>query len=148
MSTGIRPSSQDRQIEEAFGAPVAVLYETVHGPEASAALVRTLELRSFLAVAEEQVAQVRDHIHEATSAGRHMDDLSADDLSFGAQWLHAALNARKNYTAALDELLRTMPPPAAVPASRVRFTQPRITAALPPAAPSPLPAGTAPARRP
>ncbi|MGW6742813.1 hypothetical protein ACWGDX_19175 [Streptomyces sp. NPDC055025] len=146
MSVSTRPSSQDSRLEEAFGAPVADLYQTATGPGASAALLRALELRSFLAVAEEQVSRVRDRVHEATAPDRDMDDLSADDLRMDAQWLQAALSTRDDHRAALGELLRTMPPPAPAGQSRVRFTQPKITTTLPPAAPAPTPAGAARAR--
>ena len=94
--------------------------------------MRALELRGFLAVAEAQVARVRDRVHEATAADRDMDELSADDLRFDAQWLEAALAGRDNYTAALGELLRTMPAPGPRPSMPAPRTQPKITTALPP----------------
>ncbi|WP_405737416.1 hypothetical protein OG607_41455 [Streptomyces sp. NBC_01537] len=143
------PTSQDTVLEAAFGAPVPALYETVTDPEAPAALRRALELRSFLAIAEEQVARVRDRVHAATAADGDMDELSASNLRFDAQWMEAALNARDGYRTALGELLRTMPPPGPERARPVQFTQPKITTALPPAAPAtPAPARAGAARPP
>ena len=135
MSVTDKTSSQDGLLEQTFGAPVRDLYEQAVGPDASAALLRALELRSFLAVAEEQVARVRDRIHQATSDDRDMNELSADDLRFDTQWLEAALAGRDGYVAALGQLLRTMPPPGPVPRRPVRLTQPTTTTttALPPA---------------
>ncbi|MFF6783827.1 hypothetical protein [Streptomyces sp. NPDC012510] len=147
MSVIDKTSTQDTLLEQAFGAPVRELYAQATGPEASAALVRALELRSFLVVAEEQVARVRDRVHAATAADRDMNELSADDLRFDAQWLEAALSGRNGYIAALGELLRTMPEPGQRPPGPVQFAQKKITAV---AAPAPVPprAGAVRAHRP
>nr|WP_157169334.1 hypothetical protein [Streptomyces typhae] len=134
-------------MSEAFGDSLEELYAQATGPAAPAALSRALELRSWLAITEEQVARVRDRIHDATSADRDMGELSADDLRFDAQWLDAALSARDGYNMALGELLRTMPPPSARPEPPVRLAGPRLTTTLPPA-PAPARAGAARARRP
>jgi hypothetical protein len=145
-----KPCTQDGRLQEIFGAPVAELYATAASPNASAALGRALELRSFLALAEEQVALIRDRVHEAMAPERDMDELSADDLRMDTQWLKAALDARDGYRAALDDLLRSMPPPGQ-PTRPVRTTQQTITTTLPPAtaAPAPQRAGVAAqARRP
>ncbi|MFD4119117.1 hypothetical protein ACFWSJ_37450, partial [Streptomyces niveus] len=104
-----RPSSADSGLAEIFGAPVAELHERAAVSPGAAALTRALELRSFLALAEEQVARVRDRVHEAMAPGRDMNELSADELRFDAQWLAAALDARDGYRVALGQLLRTMP---------------------------------------
>ncbi|RST11505.1 hypothetical protein, partial [Streptomyces sp. WAC05374] len=111
MSVRLKSSTADGRLQEVFGAPVAELYATATAPDAPPALTRALELRSFLALAEEQVARVRDRVHEAMAPDRDMGELSAGDLRFDAQWLEAALDARAGYRAALGELLRTMPPP-------------------------------------
>lgn len=138
----------DDELQEVFGAPVSELYEAAVGHDASAALTRVLELRSFLALTEEQVARVRDRVHADMDPNRDMGELSADQLRFDAQWLEAALEARDGYRAALGELLRTMPPPAQQ-ARPVRTTQLKTTAAVPSsAAPAPPGAGAARARRP
>ncbi|WP_367435127.1 hypothetical protein [Streptomyces celluloflavus] len=151
MSVSVKPTSQDGVLEAAFGTPVDQLYAAATAGTASPALQRALELRSFLAVAEEQVACVRGTIHQATSADRDPVELSAAAMRFDAQWLEAALDARDSYTAALGELLRTMPPPGPAPARQVQLAQPKITTALPlpaRAAPVPVRAGAARARRP
>ncbi|MFD6989337.1 hypothetical protein [Streptomyces sp. NPDC059943] len=150
MSASPRPSSQDGRLAEVFGGTLAELYETAAVSPGAAALTRALELRSFLALAEEQVARVRDRVHEAMAPGRDMNELSADELRFDAQWLAAALDARDGYRVALGQLLRTMPAQTApVPSRPVQFAQPQITTTLPPtAAPAPPHAGAAPGHRP
>ncbi|MEU8954938.1 hypothetical protein AB0C93_11605 [Streptomyces sp. NPDC048518] len=147
MSVALKPTSQDEALTQAFGASLSELYARAAAPEASAALTRALELRSWLALAEEQVARVRDRIHDATAVGRDMGELPADDLRFDAQWMEAALSARDGYATALGELLRTMPPPGAHPGRPVQLTGPQLTTMLPPA-PAPARAGAARWRRP
>ncbi|GAA1159908.1 hypothetical protein GCM10009654_15090 [Streptomyces hebeiensis] len=143
-----RSSTMDDELREVFAAPVPELYETAAGPDASPALARALELRSFLALAEEQVARVRDRVHADMEPDRDMGELSADKLRFDAQWLEAALDARDGYRAALGELLSTMPPPDQQPRP-LRTAQLMAVAALPPSvAPAPPRAGAARARRP
>lgn len=131
MSARVKPSTADGQLREIFGAPVAELYGTATRPDASPALARALELRSFLALAEDQVAGVRDRVHEAMAPDRDIGELSAEDLRFDAQWLKAALDARDGYRDALGELLRAMPPPDQQP-HPVRSTRPVAAAALSP----------------
>lgn len=141
-----KASTMDADLHMIFGRPVPELYEAAAVPGASPALARALELRSFLALTEEQVA--RDRVHADMDLDRDMGELSAEKLRFDAQWLEAALDARDGYRAALGELLRTMPPPAQQ-ARPVRTTQLRATATLPPsAAPAPQRAGAARVRRP
>ncbi|MFD5478563.1 hypothetical protein [Streptomyces hawaiiensis] len=143
-----KATTMDADLQKVFGNPVPTLYEAVAGHDASPTLVRALELRSFLALIEEQVARVRDRVHADMDPKHDMGELSADKLRFDAQWLEAALEARDGYRAALGELLRTMPPPDQR-ARPVRTTQLRATATLPPpAAPSPQRAGAARVRRP
>ncbi|MFD3910037.1 hypothetical protein, partial [Streptomyces sp. NPDC058603] len=145
MSVQFKPSTGDGRLQDVFGAPVAELYETATGADVSPAVTRALELRSFLALAEEQVARVRDRVHDAMAPDRDMSELSAQDLRFDAQWLHAALDARDGYRAALDGLLRTMPPPGQQHRS-VQMAQHKVTTTLPPsvAPPRPRPGGGAP----
>ncbi|MFC7841619.1 hypothetical protein [Streptomyces sp. NPDC057382] len=143
-----KASTMDADLQKVFGMPVLELYEAAADHDASPALARALELRSFLALTEEQVARVRDRVHADMDPDRNMGELAADKLRFDAQWLDAALEAREAYRAALGELLRTMPPPAQQ-AWPVRTAQLRATATLPPsAAPAPQRAGAARARRP
>lgn len=132
MSVIDKSASRDAALEGAFGARVAELYLQAAGAGANAALQRALELRSFLALSEEQVALVRDRVHEATAADRDMDGLSAEALRWDAQWLEAAVAGRNGYAAALDDLLRTMPAPEQRNRQQ-RHVQPKITAIAPPA---------------
>jgi hypothetical protein len=145
----VKTSSMDGDLHKVFGNPVPELHEAAIGPDASPALTRALELRSFLALTEEQVARVRDRVHADMDPDRDMGELSADKLRFDAQWLEAALDARDGYRAALGELLRTMPAPDHQPRP-VRTAQLRATATLPPsvAAPAPQRARAARAHRP
>ncbi|MFF7413303.1 hypothetical protein OG528_29645 [Streptomyces platensis] len=144
MSVRLKPSTRDGRLEQVFDVAIADLYATAASPDASAALTRAMELRSFLALAEEQVVRVRDRVRHAMAAERDMDELSAGDLRFDAQWLEAALDARDDYRAALDDLLRTMPTAGQQPRP-VRMAQP-VATTLPTAAPAPQRAGAARAR--
>ncbi|MFD9793315.1 hypothetical protein ACFWXK_20470 [Streptomyces sp. NPDC059070] len=136
MTTSRKPSSQDAVLEQVFGAPVEELYARAVRPDTSPALVRALELRAFLAIAEEQVVHVRERIHVAMAPGVGFDRLDVDVLRFEAQWLEAALTGRAGYVTALSRLLAAMPPPVARPATAPAAVRP----ALPPAPPT---AGTA-----
>ncbi|MEU6231237.1 hypothetical protein [Streptomyces sp. NPDC047042] len=148
MNTERTPSSVDARLQQVFDAPLGELYATALHPESSPALGRALELRSFLALAEEQVARVRDRVHETMAPDRDMGELSAEDLRMDALWLDTALDARDGYRAAIDDLLRTMPAPLQ-PSRPVRTAQSALTTTLPPAVvPAPPGAGTAPTRRP
>ncbi|MFE9686787.1 hypothetical protein [Streptomyces sp. NPDC006285] len=140
-------SSADDQLSDVFGAPVADLYERAVGADAPAGLDRVLELRSFLALAEEQVVRARDRVYSAMDPERDMRELSASNLRMDAEWLQAALDARDSYRTALDGLLLTMPPPH-VPARPMNLAQPTTTTSLPPAPLTPQRAGTARARQP
>lgn len=133
MSVTKKSTSHDQRLETAFGASIAELYAQAANPDASAALQRALELRSFLEVAEEQVTQVRERVHDATAAHRDMGELSADDLRMDADWLEVALAGRRGYAAALDDLLRTMPPLNQRTHQAVQSIQPEINATVPPA---------------
>lgn len=135
MSVIDKSTSRDAALQEAFGAAVADLYAQAARAEANTALQRALELRSFLAVAEEQVARLRDRVHTAAATDGDMDDLSAEGLRWDTGWMEAALAGRDGYTAALDELLRTMPAPTQAAASHVQLS-PKITAAAPLAPPA------------
>ncbi|MCZ4101309.1 hypothetical protein G3I60_40050 [Streptomyces sp. SID13666] len=148
MSDRLKPSSADGYLGDVFGAPVTELYAAAVGADAPLAMTRALELRSFLAVTEEQVARVRDRVHEAMGPDRDMGELSADDLRFDAQWLQAALDARDGYRAALGDLLHTLPPPGQQPLP-ARLTTTPVATTLPTAiaAPAPQRAGATPARR-
>ncbi|MFJ2739642.1 hypothetical protein ACIO3O_08235 [Streptomyces sp. NPDC087440] len=109
MSVRDKPCTQDHRLQVVFSAPVVELYERAVGTDAPVALARALELRSFLALAEEHVDGIRARIHQAMEPERDMDELDADDLRMDARWLEAALGARDSCRTALDDLLRTMP---------------------------------------
>ncbi|MEJ8650620.1 hypothetical protein WKI65_21575 [Streptomyces sp. MS1.AVA.3] len=147
MSVIAKPTSRDQALENAFGARPAALYAQAALPGTSVALQRALELRSFLAIAEEQVARVRDRVHDATAADGDMGTLSTENLRWDAQWLEAALAARDGYVTALDDLLQTMPDPAQHPSRPVQKAQPKVTATSPPV-PPPRGAGAVLTRRP
>ncbi|MEU3529074.1 hypothetical protein AB0E62_35345 [Streptomyces sp. NPDC038707] len=147
MSARHKPSSADDRLHQVFGAPVGDLYTAAVLPDASPALARALELRSFLAVAEEQVARVRDRVHAAMAPDRDMNELSAEALRWDQQWLQAALEARDGYRTALDQLLHAMPAPkqrsrGARTAQPALSLSPSTTAV----APAPMSAGAARAR--
>ncbi|CAL2073678.1 conserved protein of unknown function [Streptomyces murinus] len=149
MSVERKPSTSDEQLSRKFGAPVPELHARAVLPDAPPALPRALELRHFLALAEEQVIRVRDRVHEAMAPDRDLNELSAETLRWDTKWLDAAIDARNGYRAALDDLLRTMPSPEqctrSAPAAR-----PTPIVTLPPAvkAPAPPRAGAARPRRP
>ncbi|MEU8522376.1 hypothetical protein [Streptomyces sp. NPDC048577] len=123
-----KPSSQDERLAEVFGAPLDQLLAT---PGPTRHLREALELRAFLAVAEDHVAWVRNRVHERSAPDLPMDKLSEDDLRMDARWMEAALQARRGYLTALDKVLRSQSPPEYEPA--VTFNQPVITARAVPA---------------
>ncbi|WP_407836176.1 hypothetical protein ACE1OC_06565 [Streptomyces sp. DSM 116496] len=115
MSDARKPSTQDARLEQMFGGPLDQLHQRAVRPGSSPALVRALELRAFLALAEAQVVRVRDRVHAAMAPDAELDSLSSDTLRFDAEWLEAALAGRTGYRIALEKLLSAMPPPAARP---------------------------------
>ncbi|NYV73305.1 hypothetical protein HW445_03005 [Streptomyces sp. UH6] len=144
MSVRDKPCSQDQRLESVFGSPIGALYAQAVGPDAPPALARALELRSFLALAEEQLVRIRDRVHATTAPDRNLNTLSSDALRMDASWREAALSARNGYLSALENLLQVMPPPPA-PAPAIRTTQQTFSTTPPPPAPSHT--GLVPARR-
>ncbi|MFC9490079.1 hypothetical protein ACFTZM_28875 [Streptomyces hydrogenans] len=128
MSTPFKPSSRDDRFAEVFGAPLDQLLAT---PAPSRHLREALELRAFLAVTEDHVVWVRDRVHKRSDPNQPMDELSEDALRSDAEWMHAALQARRGYLSALDKVLSAEPPPEYQPA--VVFNQPVISARAVPA---------------
>ncbi|MGA5215166.1 hypothetical protein ACPCAE_03695 [Streptomyces cinereoruber] len=128
MSTTIKPSSRDERFAEVFGAP---LDQLLAAPAHTRHLREALELRGFLAVAEQHVARIRDRVHERSAPDRPMDELSEDELRMDAYWMEAALQARRGYLTVLDKLLRSELPLAHQRA--VTVNQPTITARVVPA---------------
>ncbi|MCX4776854.1 hypothetical protein [Streptomyces sp. NBC_01264] len=115
-------SSQDQAIESAFGQPVSELYRTATAGQAGPALLRAMELRSFLAVTESHVNRVRDRMHQATAPDRDQNELDAADFRMDVQWLEAALSSRTEIITALTRLLRSMPGREASNAGRHQVT--------------------------
>lgn len=132
MSVRDKPCSQDAWLQEVFGVPVDELYEKAIEPDAAPVLTRALELRSFLALAEEQVARIRDRMHEATAPDHPMEDLSAADLRMDTQWLEAALAAREGYRSALNNLLSSPLPLRELGSRPVRSVRHKVTMSMPP----------------
>ncbi|MFE3374605.1 hypothetical protein [Streptomyces anulatus] len=99
-------TSRDAALQEAFGAEVDVLYAQAARGEANAVLQRALELRSFLAVAEEHL----ERVHNIAESDSRMGELSSADLDRHDQWIEAAEASCDLHESALDELLIAMPP--------------------------------------
>lgn len=142
MSVIDKSTSRDVALQEAFGAEVDALYAQAACSEANAALQCALELRSFLAVAEEHL----ERMHSIAESDCRMGELSSDDLHRHDQWIEAAEANCDLYGFALDELLLTMPPPGHPNVSRAG-PQPKVTATAQPAPAGPR-AGAVQARRP
>ncbi|OKJ72256.1 hypothetical protein [Streptomyces sp. CB02460] len=141
MSVIDTSTSRDAVLQEAFGAEVDALYAQAARSEANTALQRALELRSFLAVAEEHL----ERVHNIAESDSQMGELPSDDLHRHDQWIEAAVANCDLYESALDELLLTMPPPSHPNVPRAG-PRPQVTATAPPAAAGPR-AGSVRARR-
>ncbi|MFD8117859.1 hypothetical protein [Streptomyces microflavus] len=135
-------TSRDAALQEAFGAEVDVLYAQAARGEANAVLQRALELRSFLAVAEEHL----ERVHNIAESDSQMGELSSADLDRHDQWIEAAVASCDLYESVLDELLLTMPPPSDPNGPRAG-PRVKVTATAPPA-PAGTRAGAVRARRP
>ncbi|MGW7303957.1 hypothetical protein ACWGI1_00075 [Streptomyces sp. NPDC054835] len=133
MTATRRASSRDTVLQEVFGASLEELHMQAVRPEASPALFRALELREYLAVAEQMVVRVRDRVHESTAPEGSMDLLSAETLALDAKWMDAALAGRNRCVSALDQLLSAMPPPSSRP---VPATPLAVKSSLPVAPPT------------
>ncbi|MFJ5045516.1 hypothetical protein ACIQH7_09870 [Streptomyces anulatus] len=142
MSVVNTSTSRDAALQEAFGAEVAALYAQAARGEANAALRNALDLRSFLAVAEEHL----ERVHNIAESDSQMGELSSADLDRHDQWIEAAVASCDLYESALDELLLTMAPPSDPHGPRAG-PRPKVTATAPPA-PAAARAGAVRARRP
>ncbi|MEU4176460.1 hypothetical protein [Streptomyces sp. NPDC026589] len=141
MSVIDTSTSRDAALQEAFGAEVDVLYAQAARGEANAVLQSALELRSFLAVAEEHL----ERAHNIAEADGRMGELSSADLDRHDQWIEAAVASCDLYESALDELLLTTPP--SDPNGPRAGPRPKVTATAPPTPAGPR-AGAVRARRP
>ncbi|MEU3975227.1 hypothetical protein [Streptomyces bacillaris] len=134
-------TSRDAALQEAFGAEVAALYAQAARGEAYAVLQSALELRSFLAVAEEHL----ERVHNIAESDSQMGEQSRADLDRLDQWIEAAVASCDLYESALDELLLTLPPPSDPHGPRAG-PRPKVTATAPSARAGPH-AGAVQARR-
>ncbi|MFG2996601.1 hypothetical protein [Streptomyces sp. NPDC048340] len=105
----MKPTTQDPAIEAAFGQPVGELHQRATAGLAEPALHRVMELRAFLAVAEEHLSRIRDRVHQSTAPQRDLGELNPDDLRMDAQWVDAAVGARTELLTALTNILTSMP---------------------------------------
>jgi hypothetical protein len=131
MNAAEMPSTQDAAIAEALGWPLAVLYSRAAAGTVEPRAQRVLELRSFLAVVEDQAGKARDRIHHATGPQGDLYRLSPQDLRFHASLLEAAQAAGRLYDQMLRELLPEMPAPNAAQHRAVQFTPSKIAAISP-----------------
>ncbi len=121
------PTSQDAGIEEAFGRPLAELYAQAAAGTAVPGVQQVLELRSFLAVVEDQAAKARDRIHQATGPAADPQAVPLADLRFRTDLLEAALEVGAKYRRALQDLVRTGPGRSSpAPRRPVQFDQSKI----------------------
>jgi hypothetical protein len=144
VSSADLPSSQDSRIEEAFGEPVTRLYAQAMAGSADPGVQKALELRSFLAVVEDQAVRTRDSIHQATDPAGELHAVSGADLRFDVRFLEATLKSAGKYIETLDELIRDVKAQPTPDRKRVRFEQPVIRAlALPGGEPTTKPSTAA-----
>ncbi|SEO73866.1 hypothetical protein [Actinacidiphila rubida] len=122
MNAAEMPTTQDSAIVEAFGRPMDVLYTQVETGEALPALVRVLELRSWLAMVEDQAVQTRQRIHEARAKAVDLYGTSADDLRFDVAVLEATQRVGLRYAETLGELLQNAPATSPTARRPVSFT--------------------------
>jgi hypothetical protein len=131
MTSAEMPTTQDTAIVNALGRPLDVLYARAAAGTADLVVQRVLELRSFLAVIEDQAGKARDRIHRATGPLNDLYGLSAENLQFQTALLEAAQAAGRRYEQMLRELLPAMSAPAPSQRRPVRFTQSKIAAISP-----------------
>ncbi|MFI5804407.1 hypothetical protein [Streptomyces sp. NPDC051561] len=128
MSEPLRPSSHDPAIEAAFGKPVGELHRQAAAGNAPQPQARVMELRGLLAVAEMHVERIRSRVHQATSPERAAEDEDAETLRWDAQWLDAALSARKGCRTVLTNALRTASGQHTDTATAAHSTLPQLSA--------------------
>jgi hypothetical protein len=131
MNAAEMPTTQDTAIVEALGRPLSVLYAQAAAGTVEPMVQRVLELRSFLALVEDQAGKTRDRIRQATDPAGDPYSVSAQHLRFQTELLEAALEVGRTYGQTLRELLAATPtdsPPSRRP---VQFTQSKIAAISP-----------------
>lgn len=128
MNAAEMPSTQDAVIVEAFGRPLAVLYARAAAGTVEPAVQRVLELRSFLALVEDQAAKVRQRILQAVDPAGDLYAFSGQDLRFQSAMLEAALDTGRTYGKTLRGLLPAGVAHSAPSRRPVQFTQSKIAA--------------------
>ncbi|MEE4543996.1 hypothetical protein V2S66_18720 [Streptomyces sp. V4-01] len=128
MNAAEMPTTQDTAIVEALGRPLTVLYTQAVAGTAEPAVQRVLELRSFLALVEDQAAKICHRIRLAVDPAGDLYGADPQHLRFQTALLEAALETGRTYRRTLQELLAVTP--AASPPNRrpVQFTQSKIAA--------------------
>ncbi|WUH90344.1 hypothetical protein OG900_09680 [Streptomyces sp. NBC_00433] len=128
MNSAEMPTTQDTAIVEALGRPLDVLYAQAAAGTVDPMVQRVLELRSFLALVEDQAGKTRDRIRQAVDPEGDLYGVSAQHLRFQTELLEAALEVGRTYGQTLRELLGA-PPTDSPPGRRpVQFTQSKIAA--------------------
>lgn len=128
MNSAEMPTTQDTAIVEALGRPLDVLYAQAAAGTADPVVQRVLELRSFLAVIEDQAGKARDSIHRATAPGGDLYGLPSQILGFQTTLLEAAQAAGRRYAQMLHEVLPAIPTYDSSQRRPVQFIQSKIAA--------------------
>jgi hypothetical protein len=131
MNSTEMPTTQDTAIVNAFGLPLDVLYARAAAGTADPGVQRVLELRSFLAVIEDQAGKARDRIHRATGPQDGLYSLSGPDLRFRIALLESAQAVGRRYEQMLRELLPAMSTPAPSQRRSEQFAPSEIAAISP-----------------
>ncbi|WP_433892610.1 hypothetical protein [Streptomyces sp. CA-111067] len=131
MNPAERPTTQDTAIVEALGRPLTVLYTQAAAGAAEPAVQRVLELRSFLALVEDQAVKTRDRIRQAADPAGDLYSVPARHLRWQTELLEQTLEVGRRYGHTLRELLG-VPPADTSPSRRpVQFTQSKIATISP-----------------
>lgn len=128
MNAAEMPTTQDTAIVEALGRPLTVLYAQAAGGTVEPMVQRVLELRSFLALVEDQAVKTRDRIRQAADPAGDLYSVPARHLRWQTAQLEEALDVGRKYGQTLQELLAatsTQSPPGHRP---VQFTPSKIAA--------------------
>lgn len=122
------PTTQDGAIVEALGRPLTVLYAQAASGTVEPMVQRVVELRSFLALVEDQAVKTRDRIRQAVDPAGDLYSVEPRHLRFQAELLEAALEVGRTYGQTLQELLAATPTPSPPSRRPVQFTQSKIAA--------------------
>lgn len=128
MNATEMPTTHDTAIVEALGRPLAVLYAQAVAATSEPTLQRVLELRSFLALVEDQAAKTRERIRQAVDPTGDLYSVDPQHLRFQTAMLEAALDVGRTYGQTLRELLAAAPSDFLPTRRPVQFTQSKIAA--------------------